>query len=319
MNLIKLKDVIMPVENSMSEFFNANLKGRYAYLIQVRYIFPMESLDYAKYVEYEQSNEEFFNSEECLPHIDLYSKDECMHDFLVLYVDIATTEKINDASQYSVSNRYIADENVDINMLRQFRSWLAGELLAINTNTFGEYENLSNEQIHMLEYYKNNMYNEVVKYLNIFGSDDMFTLTDNKKTCSCCNGSSNLYALAGTSVCNALDIYVKNIHKLMVQTFEESGFWMSFSKEFIKQFKIYIDNIIRVGFTINLESKNVLYNMCACNEESNNRCTEMLQKLSKALQHIIDDEVTGHSMFVHDALYDWAEYMYDKMQWEINN
>lgn len=319
MNIIKLKDIIMPDSNVMSGFFNESLKGRYAYWIQLRYIFPMEMLDYKTYIAYEQADEEFFTSDECMPHIDLYSQDECMHDFVTLYVDRDTTEKINDSSQYSVSNRYIADANVDISMLRRFRSWLAGEILTISKDTYGEYDTkLSNEQIHMLEYYRDGMYNDVVKYLMIFGTEDAInSMSIGTKSCGCCNESS-LYDLSNIMACDALKIYIKNIHSFMVKTFEEASFWTSFSKEFIKQFKIYIDNIIRVGFTISLEPKNVIYNMCSCEKQSNDACYEMLQRLSKALSYIIDDKVTSNKLFIHDALYDWAEYMYDKMQWEIN-
>ena len=51
--------------------------------------------------------------------------------------------------------------NIDMTKLRNFRSWLA-EILSLYTHIDGTYsDKLSENQIHMLEYYKNGMYNNV--------------------------------------------------------------------------------------------------------------------------------------------------------------
>lgn len=285
----------------------------------MRYIFPLDSLDYKTYIEYEQLSHFHMLGANILPHIDMYD-DECnMYSFTQTYVDHDATEIANSISKYVTSNDYVTDSDIDLEKIRKFRSWLASEILALSTGNDGEYLDLiTNEQAHMLEYYKNNMYNEVIKQLNVFGFENAFTLLDTgKKTCECCNNSTSLYTLSNGMTCNALEIYKKNIHTLMVQTFENADFWLQFNKGFIELFKKYIDNIIKAGLIINMETSNVLYNICKCSDNSINASNEMLQRLSQALQYMIDDEVKGHSNFIHDALYDWAEYLYDRMSWEI--
>lgn len=317
MNIVKLKDIVMPKECRFSKFFNENLKGKYAYWIKMRYIFPMDSLDYKKYIQYEQLDQIFFIGPDVLPHIDLYDEECNMFNFTQDYIDMDATELANAIADFRTANNYVADADIDINKLRKFRSWLANEILLFNTNLDGEYiNNLSAQQLHMLEYYKNDMYNEVVAQLNVFGVEDMFLSTGSgSSSCGCCSNTAGLYKLTNTSVCNALDIYRKNIHNLMVRTFENVQFWMQYNKDFIAVFKRYVDNIIKTGLIISKPDNTALYIKCNCMNDD--PVKTILQKLSLALEYIINDEVTGHMNFIHDALYDWADQLYDFMSWEL--
>ena len=320
MNIIKLKDIVMPNECRFSQFFNEQLKGKYAYWVKMRYIFPMSSLSYRTYIQYEQLDNVYMLGPDILPHIDLYSEECSMYNFAQEYVDQDATELANAISDYRTANEYVADIDIDINKLRKFRSWLASEVLMLNTGVDGDYlDVLSPNVIHMLEYYKNNMYNDVVKQLMVFGKEDVFKLVSTDNGCSCCGNVSNLYKLSGVySGCDALSIYTNNIHSLMVQTFEDANFWMQFNKDFIGVFKKYIDNIVKTGLVINNnESGQPVYISCNCNSSKINAANDILKNLSEALQYIIDDEVKGHVNFIHDALHNWAEQLYDYMSWEI--
>lgn len=317
MNIIKLKDILMPETSNMAEFFNKNLKGRYAYWVQMRYIFPMESLDYKTYIQYEQYDRIKFLGKDILPHIDLYSEECCMYDFAQLYVDHDITELSNSISTYRTSNEYITDNDIDLPKIRRFRTWLAEELIKMNTNIDGGYlSTLSENTLHMLEYYKNGMYNDVVKYLSSFGSENAFTTASLKTGCSCCNTGNNLSTLAGSLTCNALDIYTNNLHNLMVQTFEDVNFWKDCNEDFLLLFKKYIDNIIKIGLVVNMSSNTVLYGECNCNK-SVTETSHILRNLSDALDYIINGNVTSHLNFINLALHEWAEKLYDKMSWEI--
>jgi hypothetical protein len=323
MNIIKLNDIVVPEEYSFASFFNEELKGKYAYWIQMRYIFPLSSLNYRTYVQYEQLDPADFKNAEAkgiLPHIDMYSEECCMLCFTEKYIDCETTEFANAIHDFKIANNYVTDPDIDISKLRNFRTWLATEILKFNTSTCSEgvYLNgLTDNQIHMLEYYKNNMYNEVTKQLSIFGVENAFSLVSNQTSCNCCQTNvGGLYNITGVPGCNALDIYVKNLHNLMVQTFENVDFWLHFNKDFIAVFKKYIDNIIKTGLIVTEPNDGVLYAICTCNK-SNNVYETMLKNLSEALQYIIDDEVKGHLNFIHDALYNWAEHLYDRMYWNI--
>ena len=259
MNIVKLRDILMPSRCSFAEFFNSQLKGKYAYWIQMRYIFPLDSMDYMTYIQYEQYDDEDFTSPDVLPHIDLYSEECCMYSFSQKYIDCDETNLVNTLklNEFKIANEYTTEADVDISKLRNFRSWLAGEILKLNTKIDGGYlSKLNDNQIHMLEYYKNDMYNDVVKQLSIFGLENAFTLTSTVTGCNCCNTNiSGLYNINGIAGCNALDVYTKNLHTLMVQTFEDTSFWMELNKDFLVLFKKYIDNIIKVGFVINNSNK----------------------------------------------------------------
>lgn len=317
MNIIKLKDVVMPDNYRLSEFFNKNLKGKYAYWVKMRYIFPLDSLDYKTYIQYEQLDNVYMLGANILPHIDLYSEECNMYNFASEYIDHDETELINSMTSYVIANKYVADADIDINKLRRFRSWLAEEILNFNIDLDGNYMNMfTADEVHMLEYYKNGMYNDIVKQLSIFGKDNAFTMTT-ASGCNCCGNAISLYGTSVMSSCDALQIYVKNMHDFMVRTFEDVNFWLKFNKDFITVFKRYIDNIINTGMTINIEAKPNVYVVCNCDTSSSNGVVEALKRLSKALQYIIDNNVTGHVNFIYDSLHTWAEQLYDHMSWEI--
>ena len=312
MNIIKLKDVVMPSYFKFSKFFNEKLKGKYAYWIQMRYIFPLDSLDYKTYVQYEQFDYVQFLGPCILEHIDTHSEDCDICNFMQEYVDRDATNKANDITEFQIANNYVVDGDIDINKLRQFRTWLASEILLLNENVN---DTLDINQIHMLDYYKNNMYNDVVKYLSVFGNDNMFSLlTTNNTGCACCNNST-IYQLSNVSTCNALDIYRKNVHKLMVQLFENAEFWAGLNKDFIITFKKYIDNIIKTGMIVSLTNNPNIYITCNCNDKSKDAYTTILRNLSEALNYIINDDIKSHKNFIHDSLYNWADQLYDYMSW----
>jgi hypothetical protein len=320
MNIVKLRDILMPDDCSFSKFFNESLKGKYAYWVQMRYIFPLESMDYPTYIKYEQYDEIDFLKANILPHIDLYSEECCMYDFTQTYVDCDITQFVNTSklNEYLILNEYSTDSDLDISKIRNFRSWLAKEILLLCTAPDNTYiHELTENQVHMLNYYKNDMYNDVVKQLSVFGIENAFTINESTG-CNCCTSNiSILNPLAVNSGCNALNIYIKNIHNLMVHTFEDVNFWLKFDKDFIVMFKKYIDNIIKAKLSITeLNNHNNIYKICECNSY-NNTNELLLINLSEALQYIIDEETAGHMNFIHDALYNWAEKLYDKMSWII--
>jgi hypothetical protein len=317
MNILKINDILLPSEFKMSKFFNEQLKGKYAYWVKMRYIFPLESLDYNTYIKYEQLDEVHMLGADILPHIDLYSEEYCMIDFVNIYIDICETERINSVCEYMVNNEYVTDEDLDVSKLRIFRSWLADQLLFLNTGINGHDLGMyTSEQNHMLNYYKNDMYNDTVNVLSIFGKENSIQSVS-KSSCGCCNSiSDNIYNLEIKSLCDALNIYRKNIHDLMVETFRNVDFWSNLNKDFIGLFKKYIDNIIKVGFVIDNANKVIISCECAVSDTSNNE--KLLKNLSIALEYILNDNVIGHKNFISDALYNWAEYLYDYMSWKIN-
>ena len=261
MNIVKLKDVIMPKEFGMSDFFNKNLKGRYAYWIQMRYIFPLESLCYGEYIRLEQSEPIDFLSDKMPQHIDLYSEEYCMIDFVKEFVDLCATEEANNVYNYIASNEYVTDADIDMSKIRIFRTWLAKEILALDKDMYDEHMGkLTTEQIYMLEFYRNGMYNDVLKQLELFGSSNakMNTIT-NTSSCGCCNNTISLYDLSSIDSCNATAIYVSNIHKIMVETFEQPSFWINLKLDFIRVFKNFKSKKFKCLKSLSLHTKIVVF------------------------------------------------------------
>jgi hypothetical protein len=276
-------------------------------------------MDYSNYIRYEQMDAIEFLSEDVLPHIDLYSEEYCMVDFVKEYVDLRATEEANCVYNYIASNEYITDADIDMTKIRIFRTWLAKELLKMDTDMHGDaMGKFSPEQRIMLEYYKNGMYNEVIRQLAIFGTNNAKTAGITSNSCGCCaNNTVSLYDLAAIEYCDVSAIYINNIHKLMVETFESPEFWIELNVDFIKIFKKYIDNILIVGLTVNESKVSNPYVDCVCTTKTASNTDNILRNLSTALGYIVDRSHMGHMNFIHDSLYNWAEYLYDKMYWEI--
>lgn len=313
MNIIKLKDAIIPDKYSVSEIFNNHLKDRYAYWVQMRYIVPLHFMKHGEYVDCEQDEKKIKK----FPHIDMYSMECCMLQFVENYVDSIETDKINSISEYIVKNEQIPDIDITINDLKKFRKWLAETLLnmSISMDDLNPDVKFTEEQSHVLEYYANDMYNDVIKYLTLFANEEA-TLTDlASSNCDCCNNEV-MFQTSPIYTCNSLVIYRKNIYHKMVNMFSNIDFWTKWSDEFITLFKKYIDNIIKVNLKINNKpSYDLNYRDCVCNKENDDQNLNILKRLSIALGYILDKTYKSHKNYVYDALYDWSSMLYEYMQW----
>lgn len=320
MNIIKLKDEIMPQEIKYSEYFNKHLKGKYAYWVQMRYIVSFDHMRHEGYVACEEDITKLLQKPDGsypkpygAPSLDVY-------DMVVLkYVDTIETDRINNTIEFRMKNSYSPDDDITVDELKIFRTWLAKELLKMDQTELGEQKKSSFTDIetHVLQYYANDMYDNTVKILTEFGS--MKTISLNSiGTSSCgCHGS-NLSSLYNTELntCDPLSIYKKNIYNKMVEMFSTESFWSQWASEFINEFKKYIDNIIKCNFVLSTSEWYSEFVDCGCqNKSEQNKYIEILKRLSTSLGYIRDKKVTGHKNYITDSLYDWAHLLYEKMYW----
>lgn len=318
MNIIKLKDIIMSENNNISTLFNEKLKGRYAYWIHMRYIVPFDYMRHEGYVACEEDITKLLKKENgtypkpygC-PYIDMYEENMC----IMRYIDLEATDYANNISRFRIDNETATDNNITIDMLKNFRTWLAQTLLDMNNIKdsldgdirFGE------DIKHILYYYANNMYNDVIKYLSMFSNSR--EISDVKKKCDCCM-SSDLISLTTISDCNSIDLYRNSIKNKMIELFSSISFWRQWNDDFLKLFKLYIDNIIRINLKINIPSNNIsVYYDCGCNENGQDTNMEILRRLSQSLQYIINNEYITHKNYISDSLFDWSSKLYEYMQW----
>lgn len=314
MNIIKLKDQIRPGD----DLFNTYLKGKYAYWIQMRYIVPFEFIDEGQYVEMESDINKLIGWKKCgKPQPDPYYWD-IQSGNIEAWVDAEVTEEANSINKLLVYNQFTADSDITIDDIKKFRTWLAETLLGFDRRSDGSRKNvLYNEELtEVLDYYAHGMYNQCVKALSKMGN----TLSVSKmtqSTCGCVAGH-NLAGLYNDQLttCDPLQTYRKYIYDQMVATFSEPDFWYQFPEPFLKVFKQYIDNIIQLNLPLRGVSWVSSFVDCTCRLSSDQMLyMEILQRLSKALEYLRLDEVSGNINFISKAFRDWATELYEVMEW----
>lgn len=330
MNIIKLKDIVMPDSEPQAAFFNRFLKGKYAYWVHMRYVVPigltlvdgqLVGMKHEGYVACENDIKELLQKEdgtypqpygtEC---IDVYN--------IINYVDVVETDRANNIMEFVLKNSFAPDADITTDELKRFRTWLAETLLSMDQNDKGMQMNLifDDSQAHVLNYYKNGMYDSVIKILTEFGQSEL-NYTDNitLSTCGCNHTSSNLSSLYNSSVtlCDPISIYKKNLYDKMVQMFSSIDFWTQWSPEFIFEFKKYIDNIIKLNLPFSQSLLVEKFMDCDCiDKSSQEESMEILKRLSVALNYIYIGEVSGHKNYVTSALTDWSSMLYEIMEWK---
>lgn len=319
MNIIKLRDVLMPSEFRMSEMFNKLLKGRYAYWIQMRYIVPFDYMRHEGYVACEEDITKLlvkvdgtYPKPYGCPYIDMYDEDGC----IMRYIDSEGTDKANNISQYRSANDNSTDPDITISELKLFRRKLAQFILDYNSINIDESNsNLTTTEEHVLNYYADDMYNETVKSLMLFNNN--IVITNTNSDCGCCSAATldSIYSM-NIDYCDALNVYRKNIYDKMVEMFSNVDFWGKWPLELLIKFKKYIDNIIKVGLVIdNSKLEASKYRDCTCNKTDINSNQNILKKLSESLNYMIEGQEKSHYNYIKDSLYNWASLLYEYMQW----
>lgn len=241
--------------------------------------------------------------------------DYILFDLIKDYVDSEPTVKANSVVKYIEANSFHPDDNITIEELKNFRWWLAHELIELNDETEERYD-----VIEMLRYYEQNMYDDTVKHLSTFTpktSVDVLTAT-NRSTCGCQGGTGVNTLASGLTVCDPIYTYRKAVYEKMVDTFSSVDFWKEQPVIFLEEFKKYIDGIIKMNFPLyTVKYISDLYDCgCLSNAESTQaRLIGYLKNLSQSLGYMIADDMSSHKNFIGDSFNKWASYLYEKMSW----
>lgn len=330
MNIIKLKDTIMPGNSEAAQIFNKYLKGKYAYWIHMRYIVSFDVLSENGYVACEEDINKLLKKEDGTypepygaPCLDMYAHISDLYDDTALinimdYIDIETTDKINNINDFKIKNSYTLDEDVTLDEVKVFRTWLAKELLAFDTNDNGDqlYKLFNTKETKVLQYYASNMMDNVIIALSEFGTNISYNSQKVTTGCGCCD--SNIASLYNTelSICDPIQIYKTNIYNKMVEMFSDYKFWEDFSDEFILTFKKYVEGIIKAGLPLSKSEYVSVFADCGCIQTSmQDSNLIILKNLVEALNYIYHKDITGHKNFINDALTQWAKILYESMYW----
>lgn len=307
MNIIKFKDII--VDNK--EWFNENLRGKYSYWIHCQYAVSFNDIDEALYFELEKMNNEFIINE--LNSRDIIYIDIDNESWVADYIDYSITESINSIQTYKLSNDFIPDDDITIDELKNFRTWLATSLLSIKTD-------LSDSDTHILEYYSNGMMDDTIKWLNEFGKINITYNDTIQNNCGCGYGSGNvnssLYSNS-LNVCDPLSIYRSNIKLNMINMFSNIDFWKVPNSDFLKEVIKYLNGIIKTNLPLtNIDANNNF--TCDCLHDANlsqKNSQNILKNLITAFTEINEDNINGNKLFISNTLNIWASNLYEIMEW----
>lgn len=331
MNIIKFKDSIKHGDS----MFNAFLKGKYAFWVHMRYVIPFEAMTPQEYVQCENDIskiKKFLNQGR-----DMFREPE-----LEAWVDEAGTEIANDVQSFIRANKFTTDSKITTEEVKKFRTWLAKSLLELDQTIGGiqKHEFYDEDFTHVLQYYANGMYDETIKWLSKYGTITALP-SNNRSSCGCVpavndlaiqglnissNGQVSVGCACGSAAaglnemllntCNPIYIYRQAIKAKMVEYFGDMEFWMQFSKEFLAEFKAYVDNIIRLNLPfVNVQWTN--FDDCQCGKSSGQLAAmEILGRLARSLELIITEQTVGNRNYISDAFLDWARDLYELMEWD---
>ena len=298
MNIIKLKD--QPREGDT--YFNTHLRGKYAWWVRQMFVVAFEELSQPEFSQAEQTTDRGLQS----------MVKDTWYDVLDImpFVDSVETNRINDIASYIEYNEKTPEADLTIDDLKRFRTWLAEELL--------KRKDLENDVTLMLKYYAAAMWDDAIAALSMMSSYTDVQLQVGSG-CACgCGSSLTLAELYGnlSSSCDSLGIYRKAMYNLMVMTFSNLDFWLTCDSEFIKRFKDYVDNILKLELIPTSTSYVQPFADCGCTTDISNNNRALLEKLAQALDYLLNCGLSGHKNFIRMAFADWATYLYELMYWE---
>lgn len=335
MNIIKLKDVLLSPDNcTLAEdkivMFNKYYKGKYVHCINWKYLIPLDEISYPEVSRISQLICEDYNvtadgyegfESEIIDGYEVENPeafDESMlekyHWMLCSdvqsYIDLPATTNVNDVQKYIAYNEFIPSE-LTTDEIKKFRTWLATTILSFGVEDA--------KTKHMLEYYKNGMFDNTIEALNMFATSVVQVNTPGTSSCGCSQQSAFAAAqMMSVSTCDPINIYRKGIFTYMISIFGNMEFWIDFDPEFILMFKKYIDGVIKLNLSFRGSTFADDFVDCGCLPTSNTKqemAISRLRKLSKALEYIADDNTLGHKAYINGALTDWATYLYELMEW----
>ena len=340
MNIVKLKDIILDESCGLSpekiELFNTKFKGRYVHCINWTYLVPLEEMTNEAAIE--------LSKKLC---IDLFSDLKAIQKGITTttsidqypwfylrelekYIDVNDTEKVNAIYKYIEYNSFTPDKELTLEQIKIFRTWLATVLF----NLLKE-PDVEKNTIAMLNYYKNDMTDDVIDTLASFHVDmpqvGIYTegvqgvtginiiSSIKKSSCSCTHSSiaAMLAQPSSVSVCDPIAIYRKALYSQMVDVFSDIKFWKK-QKELLPEIKRYIDAIIKLNLPLTASQYvSELYD-CNCltsTDSAQERLMSILKNLSTAFDYMANDKVTGNKNFIGDTLNQWASKLYEIMRW----
>ena len=310
MNIVKFIDTAIKSSSTIAlkDWYNENLRGKYAYWIHCKYIATFDDIDEElNYIDLEKMSDEDI-VQELTDHEIIYLTpyDEWVDE----YIDHTATASLNSVEYYKKANSFVPDDNITMDELKKFRTWVATSLLEIKT--------WSDDDAHVLEYYKNGMNDDTIKWLTHFNSS---IIINNPSLTTCgCNGNGNLSSLYNDSysLCDPVSIYRSNIKAAMIVLFSNIDTWQDLSTEFLDEMIIYLENIKKSNLPLVTSNDVIDVYSCKCLGDQNfaqNQALNVIENLIQSFEWIRRGQTSGHKNSIATTLTTWASTLYENMEW----
>lgn len=292
MNVIKFKDALGPDDQ-----FNDLFRGKYAYWINMKYAVPFDCISESEYIAFERNPKLLTCSAPRIPYVD--TDRGCIN----ILIDVEETDVINSIKTLKGKNNLVPSD-ITVAQLKKFRTWLAKKLLELNE--FNE------DQHAVINYYAQGMYDGVVKVLSKIDRSLNIPIKGVQGSCNSCSNLSNPFTELST--CDPLETYRTYIYTEMVKMFSEVDFWKDQYSNFLQEMLIYVRGIITSGLSISSTSGNK-YKDCSCTTTVGDEYFDILKRLAKSIEYILDSDIVGHRLYIAKALNEWASSCYEQMEW----
>ena len=319
MNIAKFKDT----RRTGDEFYNRYLKGKYAYLVHMRYAVPLEHITPEQYVKFENDVNTLLKD----PDIRVWDVQDKNH---LAWIDLEATDKVNSIHKFLQENQFAPTSDLTLEEIKKFRTWLASTLLEMDQDSSGIQQLLLFDESfsRVMEYYAGGMYDDTVRDLSEISAS--VSNTNNPAVTCGCAGVSDWAALetyykgnAGRAIsvqlCDALALYRKHRYLQMVEKFRDLDFWSQMPESFLSEFQAYIDNILKTGLPLGpTQTGDTLYADCsalAAGSTLQMANAQILRDLSTVLNYMLTDQLEGHKNFASDTFYRWSSQLYELMEW----
>ena len=327
MNIVKFKDIMLDETDPRAMLFNEKFRGKYCWCVNWMWCVSFEDMTTDEYIAASKNNAVPDGTE-----------------FLLVadYGDLADQGAItraNSIDSYILSNSYVPSE-FTLDQIKKFRTFVAESLLVNEKAWDKEYDETLTEKItKMLTYYKNGMWDEVIKSLAEFSNSAALNITGTYTDCGCggttsssslmlrdpsgmyrsassCGCSSANAALLLANTCDCVSLYRANIRNFMIDIFSDWRFWDKVTDTVVPDMIEMLKAILEAGLPLTFNSTDVIYGDCSCLGGNTDDAGKLIvSNLIKALTYIKDDDVVAHKNFVKKSLFAWASKLYEWMEW----
>lgn len=176
----------------------------------------------------------------------------------------------------------------------------------------------TDNETHILEYYKNGMYDDTLKWMTEYSPINIKTTSSLVvNNCGCGSGGSNVSSLYsdGLSVCDPVSLYRTGLKSGMVSLFTDISMWSGLPATYILYIKRYVDGIVQANFGLSVSDSTNYYNCECLNKSGQESGMTILKQLSISLEYIAEGKVEGHKNFIISSLNQWANELYELMEW----